>query len=64
MKNLIFERFENGGETWEKIDKEEVEKAINKAYVDGGLMMANMISGLTVITPFAKYRAKREIKNE
>ena len=53
---MVYEKSEDSGVTWKQVSKEKVESALNLAYIDGGLMMANMIAGLVVVTPYGKYR--------
>ena len=61
---MIYEKSIDDGITWKPTDKVATQIALNNAYVDGGLMMANLIAGLVVVTPYAKYRVRNDTLEE
>lgn len=58
--DMIYEKSTDGGESWEEADYQDVEHIIRRCYTDGGLMLANLMDGLVVVTPKGKFRARQD----
>lgn len=57
-ENVVCELSTDDCRTWQEIDPLRVEQDIRRSYRDGGLMIANLLDGMTVVTPTGKYRAR------
>lgn len=54
-------RFKEREDDWQKVSKKNMMKALGNAYIKPELVVTAMHDGLTVVTPFAHYRAKKKI---